>query len=62
MPKKDTGQGGRPQLSSFCLSHSHRHSGRGSIVVIRVKILAFPGDFCKPASPGQSAAHEPPGS
>lgn len=50
---------GRPQLSPFCLSQSHRHCGRGLIVVIRVKSLAFPGDFCKPA-PRESAAHEPP--
>lgn len=38
------------QPSSFCLSHSHRHSGHGLMVVIRVKILALPGDFSKPAS------------
>lgn len=41
---------GRPQPSPLLLSHSHRHCGRGLRVAVRVKRLAFLGDFCKPVS------------
>lgn len=66
--RKETGQGGICALEvqgghewlPSCLSHFPRYNGQGLRVVIRVKILAFPGDFSQACIPGQCADREPP--
>lgn len=66
--RKETGQGGicAPEVQGghqwlpSCLSHLPRYNAQGLRAVIRVKILAFPGDFSQACIPGQCADHEPP--
>lgn len=55
-----SGSTGSHERLSFCLSHFPRHNGQGLIVVIRVKILAFSGDFSQACIPGQSADNKSP--
>lgn len=66
--REETGQGGicalevkggyeRLSLCSVCLRYFTRHSSQGLIVVIRVKILAFPETSPRPASRGSLLPH-----
>lgn len=67
-PQEGTGQGcicalevqGGHEGLYFCLSPFPRHNSQGLRVVLRVKTLAFPGDFSQACIPGQSVDHKPP--